>query len=141
MESLPRSEKAVSNSILMHMDFEGNEIKVSVGVINRCLNNYVHIVYMTYFPTNKKQYLSAIVEIHKEQLVLTASDGGQLTLQVSLSMRPKKEDFTVISPVSENIFIRLDSTSVIVHSTETKAIKCNEQYYLLCYLQVQHNAT
>lgn len=60
-----------------------------------------------YIPTQETLYLSAIVEILIEQLVLTGSDGNHVVLQVLLSVRPYKEDFTFISPVSEKIFINL----------------------------------
>lgn len=60
-----------------------------------------------YIPSQGNQYLSAIVEIFKEQLVLKGLNGSQLIPQVLLSVQPYTEDFTDISPVSENIFINV----------------------------------
>lgn len=55
---------------------------------------------MSYNP-NKTLYLSAIVEILKEQLVFAISESGR-PLQVSRFLRPYVVDLTFIRPVSEN---------------------------------------
>lgn len=97
-----------SNSVVLIIFPSQHSLLCFISYINHCIQISGNCGTCTvHIPTQETQYLSAIVEILKEQLVLTASDGDQLILQVLLSVRPYKEDFTFISPVSENIFINL----------------------------------